>query len=137
MTDRVLPPEEIAKSVVELLRDTPLAADERELGRFVRLSPREQFVVAILVEAGEAETVQDALDSMAEREEAHSPPHIGAYNTFGVYSLCTAYPYEQVAYLRLGRAGGVFGMSASNSAGADACPERRVAPRLDADQDTK
>jgi hypothetical protein len=28
-------------------------------------------------------------------------------------------------------------MSASNSAEADACPERRVAPRLDADQDTK
>ena len=28
-------------------------------------------------------------------------------------------------------------MSASNSAGADACSERRVASRLDADQDTK
>jgi hypothetical protein len=28
-------------------------------------------------------------------------------------------------------------VNASNSAGADACPERRVAPRLDADQDTK
>ena len=28
-------------------------------------------------------------------------------------------------------------VSVSNSAGADACPERRVAPCLDADQDTK
>src|SRR5918998_1974598 len=36
-------------------------------------------------------------------------------------------------YVELINAGDV---SASNSAGADACPERRVAPRLDADQDT-
>ena len=28
-------------------------------------------------------------------------------------------------------------VSVSNSSGADACPERRVAPRLGADQDTK
>src|SRR3712207_7698192 len=37
-------------------------------------------------------------------------------------------------YVELISAGDV---SASNSAGADACPERRVAPRLDTDQDTK
>jgi hypothetical protein len=72
MTDRVLPSEEITNSIVELLRDTPLAADEHELGRFVRLPLREQFAVAVLVKEGEAETVQGALDSMAEREEAHA-----------------------------------------------------------------
>jgi hypothetical protein len=37
-------------------------------------------------------------------------------------------------YVELINAGDV---SASNSAGADACSERRVAPRLDTDQDTK
>jgi hypothetical protein len=37
MTDRVLPSEEIANSIIELRRDTPLAADGRELGRFVLL----------------------------------------------------------------------------------------------------
>ena len=36
----------------------------------VRLPLRKQFTVAVLVNAGEAETVQGALDSMAEREEA-------------------------------------------------------------------
>ena len=70
MTGRVLPPEELAKPIVELLTDTPLVADERELGRFVRLPLCEQFAVAVLVKAGEAETVQDAVVSMDEREEA-------------------------------------------------------------------
>jgi hypothetical protein len=50
----------------------PLTADEHELGRFVRLRLREQFAVAVSVRAGEAETVQGALDSMAQREEAHA-----------------------------------------------------------------
>ena len=71
MTDRVLPCGEIAKSIVELLRDTPLAADERELSRLVRLPLREQFAVAVLVRAGEAETLQGALDLIAKRKEAY------------------------------------------------------------------
>jgi hypothetical protein len=72
MTDRALPSEEFAKCIIEMLSDTPLAADERELGRLVRLPLREQFAVALLVKVGEAETVQGALGSMAEREGAHA-----------------------------------------------------------------
>ena len=70
MTDKVLLSEELANSIIELLRGTPLAADERELYRLVSLPLREQYAVAVLVNAEGAETVQGALDSMAEREEA-------------------------------------------------------------------
>jgi hypothetical protein len=72
MTDRALPSQELSKSIVELLTDTPLAADERELCCLVRLPLREQIAVAVLVDAGEAETVDGTLASMAEREKAHA-----------------------------------------------------------------
>jgi hypothetical protein len=52
--------------------NTAVAGDERDLSRLVRLPLRVQLAVAILVNAEGAETVQGALDSMAEREEAHA-----------------------------------------------------------------
>ncbi len=68
--DRALPSEELANSIIVLLRDTPLAADERELSCLVCLPLREQFAVAVLVKVEEAETAQGAVVSMDEREEA-------------------------------------------------------------------
>jgi hypothetical protein len=72
MTDGVLSSKEFAGAIITLQKPTPLVADERELSCLVRLPLRKQFTVAVLVNAGEAETVQGALDSMAEREEAHT-----------------------------------------------------------------
>ena len=77
MTDRALPSGEIANWIIELLRDTPLATDKRELSSLVRLPLCEQFAVAVLVKAEGAETVQGALDSMAERE-GHTRGHWSA-----------------------------------------------------------
>ncbi len=56
--------------IIGLLRGTPLVDDERELARIVRLPMREQLAVAVLIHAGEADTVEGALGSMAGRENA-------------------------------------------------------------------
>ena len=70
MADRKLPSEKLAESLIALLGDAPLAADERELSRLVCPPLHKQFAVAVLINAEDIETVQGALDSMAEWEVA-------------------------------------------------------------------
>jgi hypothetical protein len=62
--------------VVWLLEETPIVEDPEELARFKRLSSREMYAVAYCLKAGEASTVEEALQDEAvrdwlERREAH------------------------------------------------------------------
>jgi hypothetical protein len=63
--------EEFAELLIRLLEGTPIVEDEAQMRHFLELSPREKFLVARIVDAGEARTVEGALRDLEDRSEAH------------------------------------------------------------------
>ena len=63
--------EGLTASLLETMEGTSVAHDEQEREAFLRLSSQEQFIVTVLIKAGEASTVKEAMRDYNERREAH------------------------------------------------------------------
>jgi hypothetical protein len=67
----VLGAEQRADLISGLLEGTPIAQDECEMERFLRLETKDMLKVALLTKHGEANTVEKALEDYAERKAVH------------------------------------------------------------------
>ena len=63
--------EEMVHLITVLLEGMPIAHDECEMERFLRLETNEMLKVALLTKHGEANTVEEALVDYAERKAVH------------------------------------------------------------------
>ena len=71
MQDGVFSMEEFAAMMKRLLKGFPGVADERELSRLGRLGPKDPCAAAaVVLAAGEARTVEEALDFLAAGKRA-------------------------------------------------------------------
>ncbi len=62
----------VGAAIIDLLREASIARDPWERERFVELSSLDEvFKVALVLNGGEASTVEEARRSLAERDEAH------------------------------------------------------------------
>ena len=57
--------EEFAVLISRLLEGTPVVEDEHQLDLLGRLGPKDMFATAVVLAAGEARTVEEALDFLA------------------------------------------------------------------------
>ena len=64
----------IPDEIAELIKDTPIADNKRELKKLARLEPEEQKVVAQMLAEGDVETVSEAITSDDEIEQEHVEP---------------------------------------------------------------
>jgi ParB family transcriptional regulator, chromosome partitioning protein len=64
----------IPDEIAELIKDTPIADNKRELKKLARLEPEEQKVVAQMLAEGEVETVSEAITAEDELEEEPVDP---------------------------------------------------------------
>jgi ParB-like chromosome segregation protein Spo0J len=64
----------IPDEIAELIKDTPIADNKRELKKLARLEPEEQKIVAQLLAEGEVATVSEAITSQDELEQEPVDP---------------------------------------------------------------
>jgi len=64
----------IPDEIAELIKDTPIADNKRELKKLARLEPEEQKVVAQMLAEGEVDTVSEAITSEDDLEEEPVDP---------------------------------------------------------------
>lgn len=64
----------IPDEIAELIKDTPIADNKRELKKLARLEPEEQKVVAQMLAEGEVDTVREAITSEDDLEEEPVDP---------------------------------------------------------------
>jgi ParB family chromosome partitioning protein len=64
----------IPDEVAELIKDTPIADNKRELKKLARLEPEEQKIVAQMLAEGEVATVSEAITSQDELEQEPVEP---------------------------------------------------------------
>ena len=64
----------IPDEIAELIKDTPVADNKRELKKLARLEPEEQKIVARMLAEGEVKTVSEAITSQDELEQEPVDP---------------------------------------------------------------